>query len=418
MKHVLASLGVSLTILILAACSPSSVRSYPPAGAPTENGAARIPFVPTPAASPFLVPGVPHPLPPLEFIKMMDAKTGWAVTAETERLLRTADGGMTWQDVTPNLEAIITPSAFFLDGLHVWALTFDEERASAAGSNSLLYRSADGGRSWETFSMPFRGGLLEFRDSWEGWAFVVPEGSYTTSAAALVYHTLDGGRTWSRLALKDPAAAPGSTAPPGGITVQAGDDLEFQAGSTLWLRGRAPAGSPDALLWVSWDGGQTWQPERVPLPQPEPASGADLISSLPVFPTPLDGFFTAAYTLPAGASPAKQMAFFVTHDGGKSWSASPAVLPGAGVSDPLDFVDAQDGFIACGQGLCATHDGAQSWQGAAAGLDISPDKDRPLIGYSFGDAQTGFAIVADSLYHTTDGGVSWQAAQPTFELRP
>jgi photosystem II stability/assembly factor-like uncharacterized protein len=343
----------------------------------------------------------------LEWIKMADARTGWAITAETGRLLRTADGGSTWRDVTPNVEGMIAVSTTFLDGQQIWTLSYDQERSAVPGANSLLFRSADGGQTWESFQTPFQGGLLEFKDPQNGWAFVVPPGSYSTTATALIYQTGDGGQTWSRPPVQDPREA--ATDPAGGITVFSGDDLAFRSGATLWVRDHA---RPDVPLWASPDGGQTWRPVRVSASQPP--GGRQFTASLPVFPTAADGFFTLSLAAPAGAkAPESSTSIFISHDGGKDWSASPTALRGA-ASGPPDFLTAQVGFLQVGDALWATADAGLSWQDRSAGLDTGSAKDRPLLGFSFGDARTGWAIVADRLYQTRDGGLSWQAVESTI----
>src|SRR5450759_2028927 len=88
-----------LAVLAVAACSPSgaSLVTTSPAGAkPTAVTTAPGTTNPSPMESPAASAA---PDANLEAVRLLDAQHGWVVASR--RLLVTADGGSTWQDVTP-----------------------------------------------------------------------------------------------------------------------------------------------------------------------------------------------------------------------------------------------------------------------------------------------------------------------------
>src|SRR5512147_1188396 len=96
---------------------------------------------------------------------MMDAGTGWGL-AESG-VFRTTTGGEDWISVTPPglQNAQSRPSGFFLDAQHAWLIT----PASEDFSKGTLYRTNDGGQTWESFSIPFAGGSTQFLNPTDGW---------------------------------------------------------------------------------------------------------------------------------------------------------------------------------------------------------------------------------------------------------
>lgn len=216
----------------------------------------------------------------LDGVCFADAQHGWAVGSESFAsapgsrgiLLATGDGGQAWR----------REDATLLAGLR-GVRAFTTQHACAWGDRSSifpnsLYWSADAGKSWN----PFAGGTPDdFRDA----AFPGPkQGAAITRRGAvvvmddrqcipvnhpdaglralhrvrfadhrrgvivgdggLVWLTHDGGQTWQ---------APGAEFP-----IDAAESVDFRAlsvrGSSIWI-----AGSPGSILFHSADFGQSWQ---------------------------------------------------------------------------------------------------------------------------------------------------------------
>jgi photosystem II stability/assembly factor-like uncharacterized protein len=133
-------------------------------------------------------------------VSLLDARRGWAwVCAPAPAwkaswwdgatdgplrygLMRTEDGGCRWHGVPSSQH----PSSrggelFFLDDDHGWL---------AGGYKGTLYRTADGGRSWQTMPLPFAKTSIKsvyFQDRDAGWLI---------TGRGQLLATRDAGRTW------------------------------------------------------------------------------------------------------------------------------------------------------------------------------------------------------------------------------
>ncbi|MDQ6898271.1 MAG: YCF48-related protein [Candidatus Dormibacteraeota bacterium] len=231
------------------------------------------------------------------------------------RVLKTDDGGRSWQHVyLPNLMSGYV-NVEFSDAQHAW-LTQWSTQASTAGVPTLdLYRTADGGQHWQAFPNGALNGLpgppsvpLVFASALDGWVQV----------GSRLYASHDGGDSWRPESLELPAAAPGASLYLAQAVVSPG------GWAALTLYGPTPSGQvpPGVDIWVtaSSDAGRTWQP---PVHTPEKQSldaGPDWYP--PRFSDPRNGW------LVVGA------AIYTTVDSGGTWSrkAMPAGAPCQDVS--------------------------------------------------------------------------------------
>ena len=120
-------------------------------------------------------------------VKLLSARDGWLV-GDGGLILRTTDSGVSWQTPPTAIPQRVTRhfdfSAVAGVGSHCWI---------AGSPGTLVFHSADGGRSWESF--PTRQNLpihsLTFVDQQHGWA---------VGALGTILASVDGGRTWKRQA--------------------------------------------------------------------------------------------------------------------------------------------------------------------------------------------------------------------------
>lgn len=141
---------------------------------------------------------VDHPVL-LEY-QMIDSKVGWAQANDGYKILLTEDGGQTWRNVSPALAGGATPirrSVAFLDDGHAWVL--GSERIGAISDlQARVYWTADQGKTWhESDSLVTKEQLatqpsVTFLDPAHGWIL----------SGTFLYRTTDGGRTWQTVPLK------------------------------------------------------------------------------------------------------------------------------------------------------------------------------------------------------------------------
>jgi hypothetical protein len=164
----------------------------------------------------------------------LSEEEGW-VLADGD-LLWTEDGGMTWTDKTPAGRDLAAVS--FRDQQDGWALPYTSQ-----GEDFLVYHTSDGGSTWQLQSMPVPEGdwqplQISFIDPANGWASYRLMTSNIFSLGKLL-KTEDGGNTWTALDLP------------------IGEKVFFKNPLTGWTAG----GVGENELYVTADGGLTWQPE-------------------------------------------------------------------------------------------------------------------------------------------------------------
>jgi hypothetical protein len=166
-------------------------------------------------------------------------------------LLRTADGGETWEAVALLLSpeeslSVTAATPEFLDARNGWiALKLQ------SGSNfslGRLFATQDGGRTWQERSLPL-GEPVRFLDPLRGWVAGGPAGDQ-------LFQTLDGGLTWNQLDLPVPEPESGSVAKFFGLP-------EFSDRQTGLLPVTVAGEQGSSLvLFKTSDGGRTWALNR------------------------------------------------------------------------------------------------------------------------------------------------------------
>jgi photosystem II stability/assembly factor-like uncharacterized protein len=371
---------------------PASPEAPVEAVEPTEIPPTPFPDTPAPPAIDAQVVDAPA-FVDIQFFNELD---GWGVT-ETY-VVRTNDGGMTWYDVTPpDLEEVgSTVHTFILDKDHAWVHKPDFNNFP---NNGLLYRTADGGLSWNISSTPFSGGDLSFLDANKGW-MLADLGVGAGSNAVSVFQTSDGGATWTQTYTNDPNSPEASdTLPLGGIK----SDLVPIDMQTAWVGGVVY--SPGSIyLFRTDDGGQTWTPVNLELPEGTEEAELGVDRDQMHFVSEQDGFLIVRMS-----GETTQTAVYVTNDGGETWTLMPTLIPESGQSD---FLSAEEMIIYNGEQFYITRDAARTW------ATVTPDI---VFGDSFAlmdfiNPESGWIVtVADdlhSLYRTHDGGATWLPVTP------
>jgi len=340
----------------------------------------------------------------LQTIHMFDARTGWAITSDNTRILHTTTGVTHWQDVSP---VPITPpsilaGADFFSPATAWV-------AVASETGSLMYRTNDGGQTWQKASIPDQivGNFqITFLNAQVGW-LLVGKGAAAGSEAVDVLHTSDGGATWKTVSVTSYTNNRPTALPFGGDK----SGISFVSATTGWATGLS-ATSNFVWLYVTHDSGTTWQHQSIPLAGN--AGNGQIATMPPVFFNATDGILPVIL---AGLTNQATI-IYVTHNGGISWNATAPVPIGA-PARTIDFVDATHGWVAVNTDdvrsnqytnstVYRTTDGGQHWTPYT--VKLSADMET----LDFASPTQGWAIdSAQTLYRTANGGKTWTKVTPT-----
>ncbi len=291
-------------------------------------------------------------------------------------LLRTADGGETWSllETSPTLARNLD----VVDGEHGWASAYACIAAVECISN--LYRTTDGGLTWQTTDMLSFGAVtaFDFRDPLTGWA-VAKECDEGYQCALVLLSTEDGGVTWGSRPI-----GPGQGNTYVYSLLASEGTLYLTSGST---------GTTSGLALRSTDDGASWQPMEHP---------ALTLSQLS-FVDRMVGYALNGEDL------------YRTEDAGVNWNrVGPA--PGAARPRPLEFLSADRGFTAgeeCTEATCVftiyrTDDGGTTW---APVFSAPGDTNMSGMEVQFVDSENGWVVASSGFVVTHDGGVTWEQRQ-------
>jgi len=422
------TLGVWCTaavILLLAggcAKAGSTGRPVTGGGAAGAGGASAAPKVGAPASRPGSPASQPQPVW-FQSLQMTSATSGWAlvwsanpgVIADNPHILlaRTTDGARTWSDVTPaaarpmlttlNSYQALDP----VDGDHAY-LAVSRATSDDGGpvSTTAVFVTADGGRSW-TESAVFKTSApavrLSFADASHGWLLLGPAFSGPGQPVTWLYQTSDSGLRWS------PAA---TVAPPGNYGINnfcQPANLTFLTATTGWV---SISCRTQAEFLVTQDGGGSWAAQPLPLP----AGTLGLLNG-PAFLTGpqfvgATGFLTVAPPAPGTPS------LLDSQDRGQTWQL--LTLPtGPGQYPQVKFFTPADGVLvtagpqqALGTVFYVTADGGQSWTPVLQGTHFTQygeaiDFTSRQAGVAWNSGESTAGVPPPPLYATTNSGRTW-----------
>jgi len=369
----------------------------------------------------------------LHFIRihMVDSKNGWAQAGapEDHRVLHTANGGVSWVDVTPHTLPNRPWDFQFPSSRIAWISSYNQKTGFLLTTNA--------GASWVSWAplvppddthnyflvvancrlLNARDGLAECVDGAAG------------SSCYTFFDTHDGGLHWEAVRITPPGRNPEN--PPEAVPVS--NALWYGAGITYYppgkvalVHGDLTEGKPEGMvcLSLSTNLGRSWRDLKLPLP--EKHHGSFCQPSAPFFLDASNGLLRvcAFKSMTDTGALDRVTIFYATHDGGGTWTPMPGTFsPRDPFSDhKLSFVSPRDIFVENGGTLYVTHDGAQSWRASNLGLGLR-ETGHDVSQMEFVDAAHGWIAVSGqggtwasghrtfyayaTVYETFNGGETW-----------
>jgi photosystem II stability/assembly factor-like uncharacterized protein len=350
------------------------------------------------------VSGSPYPLLSPVIFQMVDAKSGWVAGEDTNRILRTTDGGVHWNDVTPRGARAGGWITAFLDANHAWIASSLQPGSGSTDFSVEIYRTSDGGRSWQRAGRVGADAgfpsALSFVDTRNGWLFMRLDMAAGSEGVAF-YGTRDGGATWTKLSEAD------TTGLSGHLPLMCFKNLPvFLDANHGWTPAACNNGG-GPYLYATRDGGYTWNRVAIQVPAGYDAGCMCSVTNLHFTDQQNGDFLLNIYQ---GLTP-PQNYLYTSRDGGLSWQLGPQMPAYANV---FWFLDPSQGWAFNGKTreLLATGDGGRHW--SAVGTIPSPADPiylqfvTPSLAWAIGAETGGMTILK-----TADGGRSW-----TTELAP
>ena len=271
----------------------------------------------------------------------VDEYTGWSAEFYPGRICKTTDSGLNWV-LQKDSSGVWIYDIEFINTLHGWVLG-----EKVIERSHFLWRTTDGGNSWEEISIP---GLYitSFFDSCKGFA-----------GGDSIYLTTDGGESWQPQTI-EPGARFGVT------------DIYFVDEKYGWAVGISSEIIDAGIILNTTDGGQTWQVHRHPT-----LSGSSI-------------YFLNRHHGCIVGDLAWGEAIMMTQDGGENWNF---YYPGSPVLRDVVFTDDNTGWTVGDYGsIWYTGDGGKTWEqvesGTSADLNRIVFVEDGTVGYIFGSDNT------------------------------
>lgn len=330
--------------------------------------------------------------PSLINIEMIDEANGWGVTEK--EIVRTDDGGVTWYNVTPQDVSETGYSVFseFLDAQTAWLQFADPNNYPIAGT---LYKTNDGGITWQSFETPFSSGELQFVDKNNGW-MLADLGAGAGSMAVSVFQTTDAGETWKRVFTNDQNLDGASDSLPlSGIKILL-VPLDMQ---TAWVGGVVYA-SGNVYLFRTDDGGITWSSvTNITLPQgaEQKQIGVEKLQFISA---------TQGVLVLRMSSDIQETIMYATNDGGTTWQEFSENIPESGL---LEIPSSNEIVFYSSDQFYVTEDAGVTFNIINSDISFTDT----VSDISFVNSKIGWLITdQQTLYRTEDGGMTWNVLIP------
>ena len=296
----------------------------------------------------------------LRGVSAVSERVAWASGAGST-VLRTVDGGTTWQKLTVTSDTLDFRDVDAVDAQTAYVLSIGN------GPDSRIYKTTDAGKTW---TLQFKNedpkaffDAMSFWDANNGIVF-----GDSVDGQLYVLTTNDGGRVWSRVAT--------SNLPPAleneGAFAASGTNIALFGKSHAWIGTGAAA---KARVLRTSDRGRTWQVANTPLAS-GPSSGIFSIA-----------FRDAKHGVIAGGDYRKEQEavdnLAITNDGGITWTLAKGL---SGFRSVVAYVPNTKTLVAIGpSGGDYSPDDGRTWKPIdGPGFDTFSFVPRKSIGWGAG----------------------------------
>jgi photosystem II stability/assembly factor-like uncharacterized protein len=304
-------------------------------------------------------------------VEALDAQTA-IVVGYAGKILRTVDGGMTWEVMPSGVDKALY-SVDFPDPQNGWI----------CGQSGLILRTTDGGKTWQRQQTPTPVYLfsIDMVSATEGWA---------VGDRATTLHTSDGGTTWTAGKVTSTEKLTEDEAILSEDPVLYG--VQFVDAQTGWVVGEF------GNIYHTADRGRSWRTQQESL-----IGGEGVFDALDI-----PSFFGLHFADASnGVAAALEGRIARTRDGGATWKydefdvTDPIVDP---LTQPYLFADTTGWVVGVAGEVARQTEVGAAWRRASLGMEVLTW----LSGIDWVDPQNGWIVGGYGLIlHTTDGGKSW-----------
>ena len=322
--------------------------------------------------------------------------TWWAIVRSSldshAYVVRTTDSGQSWRNVFTPAGQAISASVFLSPDTALIA------PGDQAGSPAL-YRTTNGGGSWQKVGTDPGGCELEFVDLLHGWCINI--GAAGGSETVGLQRTTDGGATWTEVS--STGLSTGGSSTPGSLPFACDKTIIFTSDTVGWASSSfCNGGNP--YLYRTVDAGIHWYPlPTIPLPAGTATPAGAGLSQ----PAVQGSNLAVAETI--GGSPATVIA--ASANNGQSWKSQLISSPTQAWN--VDLIDPAHWRLTNGDEIMATDDAGAHWRtwtptAAMKGPGTFGGADRfdfltPLQGWALPGSDGG-----GPFWWTDDGGTAWK----------